>query len=82
MAVLDRLVCKVLIDINVLSTPTSHNHMICPLDARRGVLEYKSVVRLAKLHAGQEGTEVDGLDSHNESATVFCMLDLHSTGPL
>ncbi len=63
-AVLNRLMCEVLADINVLGTLTSSNHMICPLDARRVVLEHRSVVRLAKLHVGQEGTEVDDLDRH------------------
>ena len=33
-AVLDRLMCEVLADINVLGTLTSPTHMICPLDAR------------------------------------------------
>jgi hypothetical protein len=72
-AVLDRLVCEVLADINVLGTLTSPNHMISPLDARRVVLEHRSVVRLAKLHVGQEGAEVDDLDSHLRCLVVFCL---------
>ena len=38
-AVLDRLMCEVLTDIDVLSTLTSPNHMICPFYARRACLD-------------------------------------------
>ncbi len=61
-AVLNCLMCEVLADINVLGTLTSLNHMLCPLDARRVILEHGSVVRLVRLHVGQEGTKVDYLD--------------------
>jgi hypothetical protein len=56
-AVLDRLMCKVLTDVNVLGTLMSPNHLICQLDERRVVLEHRGVVRLAKLHIGQEGKD-------------------------
>jgi hypothetical protein len=42
--VLDRLMCEVLTDTNVLGTLTSPNHMICPLDARRVVPKHRSVL--------------------------------------
>jgi hypothetical protein len=72
-AVLDRLMCEVLADINALGTLTSPNHMICPLDARHVVLEHRSVVLLAKLHVSQEGTEVDDLDSHLRYPVILCL---------
>ncbi len=62
--VLDRLMSKVLADVNVLCPLPAAEDVLRPFDAGRVVLEHLRVVLLRESHVGEEVAEVYHFDGH------------------
>ena len=73
MAVLDRLMRKMLADVDMLRTLSSTDDVVAPFDASVVILVHRGVAIWLEAHTNEERAKIDDLHCHSRCRVVFCL---------